>query len=759
MRPVWIGDHSWTTLSTISYYNIFALWLNNPFVEEKLKGYKLFRGKVRLRFIVQGFAFNYGMLTARVWMQPGITEEGSGLTYPTGPHNNCQFLQLPGVDIDAGQSSTYEIVLPFCSVNGWFDRSNPFKTPIYTLIMNVIATLSSASNDLPVPLRVRMYMSMDDLELSVPYGYLQDDELQEIDVSLGDLQSKELKSSGFLSNSTSALSTISEGMSKLGVLPMVTTPLSAALSGASNVLEKMGYSKPSNPETQPVYNNRGVGGFATVHGVDPIEKLSIDPKAYVSLSSEVPGFGTLEDTSLKCFQQKYGLVRQYSWISGAPDLPADMLVNPKLNFPSTRLQYTPVGYLAGAFSYWTGEMRYKVKIVCSMFHRGVLGISWIPDTSLVVGEPDESWISSYLTWVIDLNSAAREVEFVIPWGQATPFLHLNSTMTPASVENSNGELIIYEILPLAATTGTDTAVSVLVYQSGTEDTFFARPCISDENILITGENLAPELMETINPMSELNVDDSILQSNDINVDSADQSSDETKHILPTPHPGLISFGEEISSIKELCSRYCATRYYQLGNFSSANFIARVFISLKTVTPVDSLAFGPWADYEPQVYAKPMSFLQYFAPCYVGVRGGIKKKYLVNNTSTSISQLSPLKGETVKAGVVSLASSQNRPFTAYGVTEEVFVDYPVTTYGMTSLSPGVNPYVEFEVPFLTPNLFTSYNMIPAEAADWNDYVFLEYSAPAPTTIIIQEYEACGDDFSFHYFLFVPELISP
>merc|ERR1711862_171736 len=96
----------------------------------------------------------------------------------------------------------------------------------------------------------------------------------------------------------------------------------------------------------------------------------------------------------------------------------------------------------------------------------------------------------------------------------------------------------------------------------------------------------------------------------------------------------VFFGEQVVSIRELLKRYCLHSGYTTGKFAdeyagvTMNLTQPDFPFYKGYCPS-----GPHDSVDGSFAYSHMTYLNYFAPCYVAYRGGIRWKYLATRNAT------------------------------------------------------------------------------------------------------------------------------
>lgn len=437
-RPLLIKTVSWNTTHVVDT-NLFGAALSpegeylalNP-VRRKVSDYKYIRGKFVVRAVVNGCPHSYGRLqlvnipmlgndvndraTANsVWSQTRFLFPTTSQTYAMDP-----------VMISPTAAGSYEMILPTETVTGWIEIATTSPSPLGT---------SGAQGHLYYvlvgsPLRSVTSLAAPAVTINF-YGYWEDVELA---VSLSRVQS-ELKPEGIFSKPASILA---KSLDVLGGIPQLkpyTTPFAAAAKMGSRMLANMGLSKPGILETYQPTMNQFSSTMAYTTGREAVLKSSMDPKCAVPVDAITAGVGTDKDMDLAFITSKPGLVGTVEWATTAATGTklVEVPVNPQNYFPvsaavygttPTGLSFAPVGYVSGAFQFWTGDLIYTFHIPCTAFHRGSLRIFFDPNGNSPARESDT--INPLQQVLIDLDGP-KTVDFCVPWSSQYSFKTLTVT--------------------------------------------------------------------------------------------------------------------------------------------------------------------------------------------------------------------------------------------------------------------------------------------------------------------------------------------
>jgi hypothetical protein len=111
-RPLKIATYEWST--TITFYEIFNPWklfLENKRVSNRICNYKLLKGKLHVKFMINGNPFYFGRLLASY--QPLHTLDDITLNRALILADNVEASQRPHIFIDPTTNQAGELMCPF----------------------------------------------------------------------------------------------------------------------------------------------------------------------------------------------------------------------------------------------------------------------------------------------------------------------------------------------------------------------------------------------------------------------------------------------------------------------------------------------------------------------------------------------------------------------------------------------------------------------------------------------------------------------
>lgn len=736
-RPVHLGTITWTSLTAANntFGNVYDLWRNDTMVESKLYGYKFWRGKPTLRFVVNGMSTYYGKLVLAVDLNPG--EDGNSLYNGLNPEvnsylmdNACQAMQTSHISVDPSESCTYDYPIPWYSATGWFNRFDFTLSPTVTLKYFPVNPLGSVSAVAPGNVTVQVYLIMEDLELSIPavaaiLGKKKSTK------TMGGITSEvapmEAKPEGTLSKGLSAVSAASGIMATVPALTPFLGPFSAFTGMASSVAGALGYSAPRAVEENYEVLNRVVSPAQYTDGRQGITVLAGDPKQSIAFTAEAAGVGEDDDMMIGKIVSKFGLLETVPWLpgdaAGASLLALSVTPYDTYTVGGGWTQFTPLSFVSNAFRYWSGSLVYRIEVVVSGFHRGCLGVSWIPYSDPPGGSA-LSYPNRYLTKIIDVTET-KVVDMVIPYAGNTVFA------TPGV---SNGVLRVYVINPLV-TTGATAGVQFNVYHAAGDDFELYRPNSS------AIASLTPIPVGSIQSGSQPSLVDGD--------EAAEKTKGPSEVTSLTGNLKMVSFGEGFTSIKQLANRYCVV---VLPTINTA--IPTTDMSIRSI-PLN----GVHADSSP-VWTYN-DFGTYFSYAFLAERGGRRWKYTWANSgpgNAANARWEVWMGTRPAIGGVyppPLVSSSDN------LTGGAIMPYSMARYGNGVHLDAFNlhPWLEFETPYIGMCQFTNPRKpLNKMSGNWgsvgeciNIVCYQSASSSNPSCLM----SSAADDYSLHGFFFVPK----
>lgn len=737
-RPTVVLSGAFTstdTATTFANIDIVPFLAGTLLNSQKLNGYYAYRADVRLRLQVNGNRFQTGRYIL-AWCPDGGSSHIVGNDYYNLYHRGCltQITQLPHVEIDIACDTEVELVIPY---------TNYF--PSYQVCLNATTTNFSTGVVFLYPYEALSVPTGSTVADFVLWGNFENIETVGVAFPQSGLTmtkkrkgksiaTKELDSvkKGPISSVLGVISDIAGAVSVVPMLTEVALPVSWAASFLAGAAQAFGWSKPSDqspvhrikPHIQPFLCN--------VDAVDAGEVLGLSIENAVSV---LPGFaGTdVDEMSIDHIKQIPAFVFKTS-ISTSDTTGTNIYgINVQPRNPvgivgslATYWAHPPVSYIAKAFKYWRGSLKYTFKFVKTEFHSGRYAVYFQPhdwNSGGAVTPPTNVFSSWYLKEIMDLREG-NEYSITIPY--------LNNNLWCSTDYNAHiGSLFLTCIDPLVGPSSVSSTVTVLIEVSAGDDFEVAVPKLSVDvtACLATYQSGLTNMCK---------VNDSVLGNGTPNTHSTIATES--------------SIGEKVVSLRALMKKFTVVNRYTGTNnwLLPAADVNTTFILTPTIDVRVDVAGG--------ASLFKGDYFSYFGSMYAMFRGSIRAKYIGfgnNNLGTVFAQYP--NGMLYSSTVVGSTTST--------LTNVLFSETGNMTVNLNSSNAGV----EVTAPFYNDNIATPVRAMlingTISGASGNSLVNLPITAPeAPKNSLLFSISAAnpnamilraiGEDASFGRFVSCP-----
>lgn len=480
-RPFEIHTQVWaegtSLIPTFSTFQPWYLYLNRSTIKNKLEHYYLLRANLHLKVIVNASPFYYGagMLSyAPLSNMEGAVVGGTGSTA-----YNVGYSQRPHVDIYPQSNQGGEMILPFFWPEEWIDITNATHTRnMGRCRFSSFGDLLNANGVTGDSITIQVYAWLENVQLSGPTGKA---------AMQGSTTADEYAYKP-ISRPASAIARATGILSDLPVVGSFFTATSYAAEKVSKVASLFGFTNVPVIDDVHAFKNQPMPQMATTEIGVPSEKLTLDPKNELTLDPRVVGVNCEDELLISNFCSRESFIFDTTWTIA--DSPATQLFAMEV-CPMTRriisgtnesfVHVSPMGHAASLFQYWRGDIKVRLKIICSQYHRGRLIMTWDPS-----GQNPTSSSDRFYNKVIDISENS-DIEVTIPFIQNTAYLPLesldfaregwqNSGPLPASTSNAgaNGVLGLFVSNNLTAPSSI-APVTILVYISAGTNFELAAP--------------------------------------------------------------------------------------------------------------------------------------------------------------------------------------------------------------------------------------------------------------------------------------------
>lgn len=496
-------------LAAVSMQNLVTI----PFNVDKLTYFRYLRSAMRVSIRLNSTPFHAGLIQVSYILE---TNEDMDNTYDNVTKASC----LPNFIISAGSQQSVDFMIPYAHPYDWFDLSDADSSEWPKIFIHALTPLINGNSDDPGSIDVTVYANFEQPEVAglIP-GYAGLVRPQ------GDLADNIVDPNAYEGETSFFRETINHGAEYVDEGALVP-------SSHQNTM-----ARPTVHPGVPYLKLRPTGDFATMHGIESMDKLSADPDNYVH--SQPSAFGDKVDYNM--FSNYCRIPMLYSTTSfDSTDVAGTNIINMNVSpcvYTRTAItggykyRWAPVTNVSQRFRFWRGAMKYHIAFVCNAFTSARVSINWNPSS---VSPSDATELPNIVNKVVDINGTTR-VSFSIPYLQQYPWCFSNTT--EGYVANATNGRLSIQVVNTPVSSRPETASStiyMLVWVAGGESLQFSRPCSVSTNWF------SPQGIENVNA--------------------------DTRELFRTEFPSLIPSVENIrhnivnaecvNSWTELYSRYC-----------------------------------------------------------------------------------------------------------------------------------------------------------------------------------------------------------
>lgn len=622
-RPVLARTQSW--LEGTTFTDSISPWaeiIANLVMRRKFENYYLMRANLNVKVVINASPFYYGGVLVSYDPLPFSTQAAAGEFL-------VPFSQRPHFYIYPQNNQGGEMKIPFVYNFEWLDITNSVEVnTMGTLHYNAIGALRNANDVVGANVTIQTYVWLSEIELEGATSKLV---LQSGKTPMKDEYQKE----GAVSKPASAVARGAGMMSKVPIIGPFMTATSVAASAVANVASLFGFTDVPVIDDVHAFKNTPFPQMATTDVGVQFEKLSIDAKNELSIDPKICGVPADDELQLSTIVQRESYLTTFPWsvANVAESHLFSMRIFPELkrvtalSGGSNRINYTPMGYVAEAFAFWRGDIKIRLKFLCSQYHRGRVLIVWDP-----VGTPTvfSQFTNEVCSQVIDLAECS-DVEINIPWtqpeaykrtGASNPLAQGFSTASFATdAEFTNGNLSVYVLNELTAPSAT-ADIEVAVFVKGGDNLEFSNP--KDIDPLLSPYTLQSGTIPMDGPLSYDTQTETLALSG--------------KQSTTDPNFNLVYNGENVSSVRQMIRR---SNFYSFMPFSQDVQPDTQLLLTEVILP--RLPLYPGYDISGIQLARNNSgagnvaynwvtwtYLSWFQLMYIGIRGSVN--YMVNKDS-------------------------------------------------------------------------------------------------------------------------------
>lgn len=704
-RPIVIANFN-TTVGNLAIQP-WALYLGNADIKDKTRYYTFLRATLVLQFLMPDASFVAGrMLVSYDPNETGKFSRSSALTRSNLPH----------VILDPGISNNVIMKIPYCQPADYYTLYNPMPATMW-LHTDITSVFKNASTLTPVNMNIRVLAHVEDVQLVISSIQPQ----------------SEFKADGVISKPARVISNVAKALSLVPVIGPYATATGQMAEKIGNLASMFGYTKPIQLADPVFVKPKLTGTMATTSGLDMSTKLMLDPKAEKTIDPRIVYGNDKDEMVISSIVQRPTYMKTYTWSSldvvgtnitsifCTPCLYDTLAVNDIL--------MSNVCFVASAFNFWRGTLRYHLSLVKTKFHKGKLRIVW--SFGNVAPTANNTHLGYNIIW--DLSEQS-ELDVEVPYNLQTKQAPTFMSPFPGFVATgTNGTLYIEVMEPLTGP-GDVAEVDLEVWVSGGDDMEFSSPTLDHIRQLVT----ALPLVGTIPPRIGVEVPwaPTGLFGDAVNLNPsgsltpegvADGCYNNIKIAPPTTDNNamLISIGEVVLSVRDLVKRYCSLKVEAASSNSD-------FYPVYPEAP-GALTVGGIVG----ISGNNQTFISYFSPAYVAIRGSTRYKFISEGVTT--------------LNLLGATRAYSQPFrTDNRVSYQYNKRFGGGAHGVQLSSTELDGSLEVEIPDMKRTAFAFVENITRSEAVQNG-VFVSNAAESGNLII---YNCAADDFSLDWYLGPP-----
>lgn len=770
-RPILINTVQWQTgFVPDVVFNPWELWANNPRVSNRLNNYSLFKGKLKVKVVINGNQFYWG----RALLSYLPRHNTSNFTTENTWLDKLPASQRPHIWIDPSTSQGGSMTLPFFWESDAVDLTS--ATEIGDLgqlwLLGINPLFHPTASD---PITISFFAWMEDIELTAP-----------TQVNAGTLspQSGLLLQSGEETCNTSdgpiskPLSTVAKAAAVMKKIPSI-SPYAATAEAAATTLGKMaslfGYSRPRQigaPQPRKIMN---VGNTAATDIEDNSTTLALTAKHAVSIDPRTTGLSGADELTINHIAGKESLFASPNWtksmaqntiLFSCPVTPQLWRIDSRLLPPSADgWAHTPMSYAVLPFTYWRATLKFRFQVVASGYHKGRLLIVHDPVTGATT--PETNVVRSR---IVDI-AEERDFTVKVGWAQKKSYLQVRDPVladpfssggTPyaASSVYHNGAITVYVLNELVSSGADTNPVTINVIVSA-EDVEVGAPAESkiDEITFLP----LPAQPRTLSPQA------GVISSDENSAPMQNVPEDPPEIAMfgsPTAEDKLASIymGERVASFRALIKRYCYQDTVGYATNAGPSTVFRLRHS-RSPRPIFRGYTSQGINTDPvlgtPVNAVATSILAYAMAPFAGWKGNLRYKFVpCQNTirrpgRVVLSRGSTSSGYTTDDSGVYQLTPDNLQFLG---TKDCagWAGALVTTTENSNV-------LEFEQPWYADSRFSQVVMSATKTGSNNGFnlnatTFFDDGQPteSPDFIGFDAWIAAGDEFNLFFFSGIPSM---
>lgn len=798
-RPILAYTYVWNqTGFTNVKVNPWLTFFQNTHIKRKLDNFAFIQSNLKAKIIVNASPFMYGALMVSYRPLPSFTCDVPLTQTSTAYGVNSTFniscvpqSQTPHILVLPQNNAGGEITMPWFYHKNWLDVTSATDlTNMGALYFQELVPLRSANNTTTFDLTISVYLMADNVHVTGTTTKLAAQSGKR-PKSKAKVSSKAQEPNEWAEGPVQKVaSTVADIAGRLTTAPVIGVFAKATEMGAkavSGIASLFGWSNPPVISNVMPMKNLPFHNLASTQVSEPGTTLTFDPKAEMTVDPRSVDLPPIDEMDINYLCGKESLLTHFMWADTDPVNTSlfNARVQPNLAdfalVSNTNIDYTiyaspPLGHIARLFQFWRGDIIFRFKAICTQYHKGRVAITW--DPLYDVASNTDVYTTSF-NQVVDL-APDLDISVRIPYLQARQMLSVSKDYGHdwGLHRPSYGTSLVYSPVSLAATGVFNNgmiSMKIINELNGPED---------DTQVAFLVYISAADNIEFSNPTPPVDNKTSVVKPQSL------VRSKQTTSLISPSHSGgkdekqLLNYiGESVKSVRTVLRRQVLER---IVLFNAAQTLQGFYQRLST-------AFTKWpksggyvstGPHSAQSIADSTTFVSYdyiettpfawIVPCYVGMRGTIRRSFNVDTIGAGSDILNSMK---VLRRNTTQPNGSGRSFTVE-VTEWVGTTMGLSEgarrllgspefqgySGMALTNQRTQTGMTVELPHYYPFKFcaTDPKDYPIGRAD-DDTLYHHYSLEMrvnPTTtrppneLAIEFYTGIGTDFTTFFFLNVP-----
>ncbi len=742
----------------LAVWDLFSL---APSVRAKMRNFAYLKGNLKLRIAVSGSPFHYGRLL--VSYQPygpyniNIAQHAAALTPTWRPMYLNYLSQAPGsTTIDVKENRPLELECPFLApkpmhrlfnaatttisgVTSFDDLKNAGDLFIYSL--NQVSAVSAS----PTTVYLQIYAWIDNAEMGTNTATLMD-----ITTESGPDEHK----TGPIENVASRALEISSALENVPSIGFLAKASSIVLGATRSLAAHFGWSRPVLTTNPTIFKLEPFQNGAHTIGSETLQRITLDPKQELTIDPRITG-SSEDEMSISHIAQRCSYYNTFTWSPGAVVMGTPLhianvtpCIGSKAVVATTNyVQPTAMCFAAQPFVYWRGDVTYRFEVVASAFHRGKLAVVWEPNVSQISAISANIAFNKQYIRIIDIQETST-FEVTVKWGSYRSWLLVSP---PNAISNNqgglftvpigyvNGTIMVTPFTQLQSPDGSSVAVNCYAYADNIRFNQLSQGNMPTKRG--TGLTFAMADVSEEDPIDIIEAEsgyDEEFTSRGVGATSKVVSQPLNHSTATFDNISEYHFGEQPVSFRTLMKRYVTNAVTSVGTFGSAGAFFKQTL-VQPIMLVNGMPYGTTG-------AVPIDLYTYLKYAYLGVRGGIRRRFHYTN---------PMGQGNLSQVRVTLRTPETSDVTSQNTTTNPCVSFLT---GTVMFVPSTVGGVEFELPFYTNNLWLfAFNdsVVPSAAASSNEMEsnytrnfelsFEVFGAMSTASAVYDG--AIGEDFSF------------